>query len=216
MNHHTVSQLIQDLHQKKCSSLEITHEFINKINNYKDLNALISTDTEQALIEAEIADKKIQKGQAKALTGIPMAVKDLFCTTSMPTTCGSKMLAHYTSPYEAHIVSQLKQAGSFLLAKTNMDEFGMGSANENSYFGPVKNPWDKTRVSGGSSGGSAVAVAAGLIPFAIGSDTGGSIRQPAALCGISGIKPTYGLASRFGMVAICFKFGSTRANGALS
>lgn len=197
----SISQIIQNLRQKKFSSVEITQEYINKISKYKELNAVVNSDPEQALIQAQLADKQIQQGHAKILTGIPMAVKDIFCTTNMPTTCGSKMLADYTSPYEAHIVSQLKQAGSLLLAKTNMDEFGMGSANENSYFGEVKNPWDTSRVPGGSSGGSAVAVAAGLVPYSIGSDTGGSIRQPAAFCGISGIKPTYGLASRFGMVA---------------
>ena len=186
-------QLSKALHQGKLSSVELTQHYISTIQNNTDLNAFISLDEEHALIEAKQADKELNKGQGKVLTGIPMALKDLYCTKRMKTTCGSKMLAHFQSPYEATLVTKLKEQGSVLLGKTNMDEFAMGSANENSYFGPVKNPWDKERVPGGSSGGSAAAVAAGLIPFAIGSDTGGSIRQPAAFCGISGIKPTYGL-----------------------
>lgn len=197
----SLSQIAQALRQKKLSSVELTRASINAIQQHKDINAFISIDEDQALKDAAIADNQLKQGDAHPLTGIPMGMKDLFCTTRMPTTCGSKMLANFTSPYEAHIVTLLKQAGAIVLGKTNMDEFAMGSSNENSYFGPVKNPWDKTRVPGGSSGGSAAAVAAGLVPFTTGSDTGGSIRQPAAFCGISGIKPTYGLASRFGMVA---------------
>lgn len=201
MEFFSVHQLSKALHEGHISSVELTQHCLEAIQKHQDLNAFISLDEEHALREAEKADKQLKKGQSKILTGIPMAIKDVFCTQRMNTTCGSKMLAQFQSPYEASLVSNLKQEGAILLGKTNMDEFAMGSANENSYFGPVKNPWDKTRVPGGSSGGSAAAVAAGLIPFAIGSDTGGSIRQPAAFCGISGIKPSYGLISRYGMVA---------------
>lgn len=197
----SIQQLSKALQQKQFSSVELTQHCIEQIKKQKDLNAFISVDENQALIDAQQADQKLQKGQGNFLTGIPMAVKDLFCTPHLNTTCGSKMLANFKAPYEATVVTQLKQQGAILVGKTNMDEFAMGSSNENSYFGPVKNPWSKNHVPGGSSGGSAAAVAADLIPFAIGSDTGGSIRQPAALCGISGIKPTYGLLSRYGMVA---------------
>ncbi|BCA95740.1 glutamyl-tRNA(Gln) amidotransferase subunit A [Legionella antarctica] len=201
MEQFSLTQLTQALRQGKISSTELTQHYINIINANSDLNAFISLDAEYALIQAQQADAELKKGQGKVLTGIPMALKDLFCTTKMRTTCGSKMLADFYAPYDATLAIKLKEKGAILLGKTNMDEFAMGSANENSYFGPVKNPWDKERVPGGSSGGSAAAVAAGLVPFAIGSDTGGSIRQPAAFCGISGIKPTYGLVSRYGMVA---------------
>ncbi|KTD59045.1 Asp-tRNA(Asn)/Glu-tRNA(Gln) amidotransferase subunit GatA [Legionella shakespearei] len=201
MEFNSLKHLSQVLQTGELSSVELTQQCINTIHANKDLNAFISLDEHQALTDAKHADEQLKQGKAKALTGIPMALKDLFCTQNMPTTCGSKMLANFQAPYEATIVSKLKEQGAILVGKTNMDEFAMGSANENSYFGAVKNPWDKERVPGGSSGGSAAAVAAGLAPFAIGSDTGGSIRQPAAFCGISGIKPTYGLVSRFGMVA---------------
>lgn len=197
----SLHQLSKSLHNRDLSSVELTQYCIDKIHHHEDLNAFISLDEEQALVEAGQADKSLKNGMGKSLTGIPLALKDLYCTKRMKTTCGSKMLADFQAPYEATIVTKLKEHGAIVLGKTNMDEFAMGSANENSYFGSVKNPWDKNRVPGGSSGGSAAAVAAGLIPFAMGSDTGGSIRQPAAFCGISGIKPTYGLVSRFGMVA---------------
>ncbi|STX51841.1 aspartyl/glutamyl-tRNA amidotransferase subunit A [Legionella busanensis] len=193
--------IIAALKNKEFSSAELTNYYIKRIQAHKTLNAFISLDEEYALNQAKKADQLLSTNKAKRLTGIPIAHKDIFCTTRLPTTCGSKMLANFHAPYQATIVNRLQDAGAITLGKTNMDEFAMGSSNENSYFGPVKNPWDVKRVPGGSSGGSAAAIAAGLIPFATGSDTGGSIRQPAAFCGISGIKPTYGLASRFGMAA---------------
>ncbi|WED44526.1 Asp-tRNA(Asn)/Glu-tRNA(Gln) amidotransferase subunit GatA [Legionella cardiaca] len=201
MHKYSLKELSHNLLRGEFSSVELTKHFLSRINRYKSLNAFINVNENNALNSAALADKQIREGKARPLTGIPMAHKDLFCTQVLPTTCGSKMLANFQAPYQATIVRRLEEQGAVIVGKTNMDEFAMGSSNENSYFGPVKNPWDINRVPGGSSGGSAAAVAAGLIPFATGSDTGGSIRQPAAFCGISGIKPTYGLVSRFGMVA---------------
>lgn len=204
MYKNSLQKLANGLQQGDFSAKELTQYYLNRINKAKELNAFISIDEEIALSSATKADLLLRKKDTSslgALLGIPMAHKDNFCTTTLPTTCGSKMLKNFCSPYQAKIVTKLEEAGSIMLAKTNMDEFAMGSTNENSYFGPVKNPWDLTCVPGGSSGGSAAAVACGLVPFATASDTGGSIRQPAAFCGVSGIKPTYGLVSRFGMVA---------------
>ena len=197
----SLQEMITALQHKKISAVELVQHHLQQIQHHKHLNAFISTDTDYALQQAQLADQLLHRGEGRPLTGIPMAHKDIFCTTRLPTTCASKMLADFQSPYQATLANQLENAGTIMLGKTNMDEFAMGSANENSYFGPVKNPWDHTRVPGGSSGGSAAAVAAGLVPFATGSDTGGSIRQPAAFCGISGIKPTYGRVSRYGMIA---------------
>jgi aspartyl-tRNA(Asn)/glutamyl-tRNA(Gln) amidotransferase subunit A len=201
MHTQSILELSQALQKRELSSTELTQHYLNRIAAATSLNAFISIDEKGALTAAASADKILKKGEGRVLTGIPLAHKDIFCTRTMPTTCGSKMLAEFHAPYDATIVRRLAEQGTVLLGKTNMDEFAMGSSNENSYFGPVKNPWDTSCVPGGSSGGSAAAVAAQLVPFATGSDTGGSIRQPAAFCGISGIKPTYGLASRFGMIA---------------
>lgn len=197
----TLTDIIEGLNKRHFSSVELTQHYLQQIKHYHSLNAFISLDEEHALLEAKKADDALKNNKAHPLTGIPIAHKDIFCTTRLPTTCGSKMLETYVSPYEASIVNKLRMAGAITLGKTNMDEFAMGSSNESSYFGAASNPWNEKHVPGGSSGGSAAAVARGLVAFATGSDTGGSIRQPAAFCGISGIKPTYGLVSRFGMVA---------------
>ncbi|KTD51693.1 aspartyl/glutamyl-tRNA amidotransferase subunit A [Legionella quinlivanii] len=194
-------ELITALHSKKISSTELTRHYLKRIDQYKTLNCFIHVDAEAAMMQAQKADQLLHKGEAQLLTGVPMAHKDIFCTSGLATTCGSRMLANYKSPFSATVVNKFAAHNAVLLGKTNMDEFAMGSTNESSYFGPVKNPWNLSCVPGGSSGGSAAAVAADLSAFATGSDTGGSIRQPAAFCGISGIKPTYGLVSRYGMVA---------------
>ncbi|NMG66834.1 Asp-tRNA(Asn)/Glu-tRNA(Gln) amidotransferase subunit GatA [Azoarcus indigens] len=190
------------LDARQISSVELATLFLDRIQAANPaLNAFITVDRDGALAAARAADERIAAGQAGPLTGIPLAHKDLFCTEGVLTTCGSRMLANFVSPYDAHVVAQLKAAGAVCLGKTNMDEFAMGSSNENSWYGPARNPWNTAKVPGGSSGGSAAAVAARLAPIATGTDTGGSVRQPAALTGITGIKPTYGVVSRYGMIA---------------
>lgn len=198
----SLKQLSVQLAEKKISSTELTTEFLRRIKQFNpEYNAFITVNEEISLAQAKAADKMIAVGQAGPLTGIPIAQKDIFCAKGWLTTCGSKMLSNFVSPYDAGVIERFNQAGAINIGKTNMDEFAMGSSNETSYFGIVKNPWDVAAVPGGSSGGAACAVAARLTPAATGTDTGGSIRQPAALCGISGIKPTYGLVSRYGMIA---------------
>lgn len=198
----SLKELSQALSAKQISSVELTGLFLKRIEALNpDLNAFITVDPQRSLAEAAAADALRAQGQASVLTGIPLAQKDIFCAEGWRTTCGSKMLSNFVSPYDAHVIQLCKQQGLVNLGKTNMDEFAMGSSNETSFFGSVKNPWDTARVPGGSSGGSAAAVAARLAPAATGTDTGGSIRQPAAHCGITGLKPTYGVVSRYGMIA---------------
>ncbi|MCG8024040.1 MAG: Asp-tRNA(Asn)/Glu-tRNA(Gln) amidotransferase subunit GatA [Candidatus Thiodiazotropha endolucinida] len=202
MHSKTIAELGAAMQAGEFSSVELTRHFIERIERLNgDLNALITPTPDQALAEAEAADRVIRSGQAGPLTGIPLVQKDIFCTQGVKTSCGSRMLDSFISPYDATVVERLKQAGTVSLGKANMDEFAMGSSNETSYYGPVRNPWDQNRVPGGSSGGSAAAVAARIAVAGTGTDTGGSIRQPAALCGITGLKPTYGRVSRFGMIA---------------
>jgi aspartyl-tRNA(Asn)/glutamyl-tRNA(Gln) amidotransferase subunit A len=202
MQHATLKQLCDGLATGKFSSTELTKHYINKINRLNPtLNCFISVDAERSLAQARAADALRAAGKAQTLTGVPIAQKDIFCAQGWLTTCGSKMLSNFVSPYDAHVIERFNSAGAVNLGKTNMDEFAMGSSNETSFYGPVRNPWDRERVPGGSSGGSAAAVAARLAPAATGTDTGGSIRQPAALTGICGLKPTYGVVSRYGMIA---------------
>ncbi len=201
MHNATLHELSAALHKRTISARELTDLFLQRIETHRDLNAFISVLTEQAQAQADRADQLLATGAGTELTGIPIAHKDLFCTAGVKTSCGSRMLDSFVSPYDATVVERLAQAGCVVLGKANMDEFAMGSSTETSWYGAAKNPWDVTRSPGGSSGGSAVAVAARLAPAATGTDTGGSIRQPAALCGISGLKPTYGRVSRYGMVA---------------
>ena len=199
----SLTELHAALAARKVSSVELTRLFLDRIRGLNGvLNAYITLDEETSLAQARKADERRAKGQAGGpLAGIPVAHKDIFCTRDLRTTCGSRMLEQYASPYDAHVIEQFGRAGAVLLGKTNMDEFAMGSSNETSHFGPVRNPWDRRLVPGGSSGGSAAAVAARMAPAATGTDTGGSIRQPAALTGVCGLKPTYGLVSRYGMIA---------------
>ena len=198
----TIKQLAAELAARRVSGVEVTAYFLNRIkalgNTY---NAFISVDEERSLAAARAADQQIAAGNGGPLTGIPLAHKDIFCARGWRTTCGSKMLSNFVAPYDAHVIERFDAAGAVIAGKTNMDEFAMGSSNETSFYGPVKNPWDTAAVPGGSSGGSAAAVAARLTPAATGTDTGGSIRQPAALTGVCGLKPTYGVVSRYGMVA---------------
>ena len=202
MHNLTIAELVAGLRSKTFTSVELTQHFLARIANLNaDYNAVITVTAEQALAAAAAADKRLAAGNAPALCGVPMLHKDIFCTNGVRTSCGSKMLDNFVPPYDATVVENFARDGAVILCKTNMDEFAMGSSNETSYYGPVKNPWALDCVPGGSSGGSAAAVAARLAPGATATDTGGSIRQPAALCGISGIKPTYGRVSRWGMIA---------------
>ncbi|MGJ8521868.1 Glutamyl-tRNA(Gln) amidotransferase subunit A [Carnimonas sp. R-84981] len=198
----TLAEMARGLTSGEFKSVDLVRGFLDRIQQRDaDINAFITVTGDAALKQAEAADAARAKGNAGSLTGVPLALKDIFCTEGMLTTAASKMLANFVSPYNATVVEKLNSVGTISLGKTNMDEFAMGSSNENSFFGAVKNPWDHSLVPGGSSGGSAAAVAAGLVPAALGTDTGGSIRQPAAFCGITGLKPTYGRVSRYGIIA---------------
>jgi aspartyl-tRNA(Asn)/glutamyl-tRNA(Gln) amidotransferase subunit A len=202
MFQHTLAQLTQLLQNKEVTSEELTRLYLQRSESFNEaFNCYISITHDLAIKQAKAADARLQSGKAETLTGIPIVHKDMFCSKGVKTSCASKMLDNFIAPYDATVVERLQDAGMVTLGKANMDEFAMGSSNENSYYGPVLNPWDKERVPGGSSGGSACAVAARLTPAATGTDTGGSIRQPAALCGITGLKPTYGRVSRYGMIA---------------
>ncbi|NMG01774.1 Asp-tRNA(Asn)/Glu-tRNA(Gln) amidotransferase subunit GatA [Azoarcus taiwanensis] len=203
----SLTELRAALDAGQTSSVELANLFLDRIDRLDGtLNSFITVDRARALDAARAADARIATGSAGPLTGIPIAHKDVFCTQGVLTTCGSRMLSNFVSPYDAHVVELLGRAGAVMLGKTNMDEFAMGSSNENSHFGAVRNPWNTDRIPGGSSGGSAAAVAARLVPAATGTDTGGSVRQPAALTGVTGIKPTYGVVSRYGMIAYASSF----------
>ncbi|WP_018150664.1 Asp-tRNA(Asn)/Glu-tRNA(Gln) amidotransferase subunit GatA [Leeia oryzae] len=207
MQNATLKQLAEALASKAASSEELAQDYLTRINALNpDLNAFITIDADKSLNEARAADARRAQGQAGLLTGVPLAHKDIFVAEGWRSTCGSKILSNFVSPYDATVVARCKTAGLVNLGKLNCDEFAMGSSNENSAYGVVKNPWDRLAVPGGSSGGSAAAVAARMVPAATGTDTGGSIRQPASFCGITGIKPTYGIVSRYGMVAYASSF----------
>src|ERR1700757_778547 len=198
----SIGELADRLGKRQISSAELTQHFLGRIERLNPaLNAMITLTAKQALADAAAADQRLAKGERGPLLGIPLIHKDIFCTDGGKTSCGSRMLDNFIAPYDATVVARFKAAGTVMLGKSNMDEFAMGSSNETSYYGPVKNPWDTSKVPGGSSGGWAAATAARLAPLATGTDTGGSIRQPAALSGVTSVKPTYGRVSRYGMIA---------------
>jgi len=201
MHRKTLAELSAALHKKDISSVELTQYFLARIGRHKALNAFVTLEPEKSLAQAKAADALLAKGQAPALAGVPLAQKDIFCADGWRTTCGSKILSNFVAPYDATVIRKFNEAGMVCLGKTNMDEFAMGSSNETSFYGPVRNPWNTETVPGGSSGGSAAAVAARIAPAATGTDTGGSIRQPAALTNLTGLKPSYGRVSRYGMIA---------------
>src|SRR6267378_5735566 len=210
----SLKELSAALAQKKISGAELTKLFLDRISRLNgSLNAFITVDAEKSLAQAHAADERIAKGTAQPLTGIPVAHKDIFVARDWLTTCGSKILSNFVGPYDAHLIERFSGAGAVLLGKTNMDEFAMGSSSESSFYGPVKNPWNADCVPGGSSGGSAAAIAARMAPAATGTDTGGSIRQPAALSGVCGLKPTYGVCSRYGLVAFASSLDTPGAFG---
>ena len=201
MHNKTITELATSLRANDISSVELTQSYLDRIKQHAALNSYITVTEEQALAEAHVADKRLRAGDAPLLTGIPIAQKDIFCTEGIKTSCGSKMLDNFIAPYNATVIEKFNTAGAVMLGKLNMDEFAMGSSNETSFYGNAHKPWDHNSVAGGSSGGSAAAVAARLTVAATGTDTGGSIRQPASFCGITGLKPTYGRVSRYGMIA---------------
>jgi aspartyl-tRNA(Asn)/glutamyl-tRNA(Gln) amidotransferase subunit A len=215
MHNKTLAELSRGLRNGEFSSYSLTQYFLERIQKYdQQLNSFITVTIDQALEQAKQADLLLEQGKGSKLTGIPLAHKDIFCTKDVRTSCGSRMLDNFIAPYNATVVENLAAAGLVMLGKTNMDEFAMGSSNETSFYGAVRNPWHNDKVPGGSSGGSAAAVAARLTPLATGTDTGGSIRQPAALCGITGLKPTYGLVSRYGMIAFASSLDQAGPMGA--
>ena len=211
-----VAAAAQALADKTVSSTELTTALLARAEAHADLGAFLHLDREAALAAAAAADAARAAGPVGPLCGVPIAHKDIFCAQGWLTTCGSKILSNFVAPYDAHVIEQFNAAGAVIAGKTNMDEFAMGSSNETSFYGPVKNPWDDSRVPGGSSGGSAAAVAARLVPAATGTDTGGSIRQPAALSGICGLKPTYGVVSRYGMIAFASSLDQDRKSTRLN